>query len=405
MDRINRVLERYQSVIDSSFGLIEPDVLWLFNVLVVLNIVMAAAMWAFASEGDQVVVKLARKIIFIGVFAWLIGNWAELTNVMGRSFMELGFRAGGDRFAEDYVLQPGNIAYRGFTASEPMIRAIEDLSGVRAFFANFPQIALLTLSVLAVLIAFFVIAIQVVVAILMFKLGTLAAFVLVPFAVLSKTAFIAERPLGWVVASGVRLMVLTLVVGIGDDMFRGMVVPVEDMTVRTALDIALAAIVLMILSILATRLAGDLVSGGPSLGAGAAAGAVGGAAGVVLAGGQGAVGGGQSVAAGAAGGSLKAVQAAAAVKTAGASVAASVAAQGLKGAATSGASKSLRASPTAIPGAARSVLESVAATGEAGKRNRQVATRSLREGGRTLGRAGGGGGSTSARVNEEDGDS
>jgi type IV secretion system protein TrbL len=395
MERINRVLERYQSVIDSGFGLIESDVLWLFNILIILNVVMAAAMWAVSD--DQVILKLARKVIYIGFFAWLIGNWAELTNVLGQSFMELGFRAGGDRFAADYVLQPGNIAYRGFTATDPMIEAIEDLSGIRAFFANFPQIALLTLSVLAVLIAFFVIAIQVVVAILMFKLGTLAAFVLVPFAVVSKTAFIAERPLGWVVASGVRLMVLTMVVGIGDVIFDDMVVPVEDMTVRTALDIALAAIVLMILSILATRLAGDLVSGGPSLGAGAAAGAVGGAAGVVLAGGQGAVGGGQGVAAGAAGGSLKAVQAAAAVKTAGASVAASVAAQGIKGAVSGGAGKVLRGTP----GAARSVLESVAATGASAKHRRQSAVRSLREGGRTLGRAGGGGGSTSAHVSEQ----
>ena len=398
MERINRVLERYQSVIDSGFGLIESDVLWLFNVLIILNVVMAAAMWAVSD--DQVILKFARKIIYIGFFAWLIGNWAELTNVLGQSFMELGFRAGGDRFAADYVLQPGNIAYRGFTATDPMIEAIEDLSGIRAFFANFPQIALLTLSVLAVLIAFFVIAIQVVVALLMFKLGTLAAFVLVPFAVVGKTAFIAERPLGWVVASGVRLMVLTMVVGIGDVIFDDMVVPVEDMTVRTALDIALAAIVLMILSILATRLAGDLVSGGPSLGAGAAAGAVGGAAGVVLAGGQGAVGGGQGVAAGAAGGSLKAVQAAAAVKTGGASVVASVASQGLKGAASSGAGKAMRATP----GATRSVLESIAATGASAKRSRQAATRSIREGGRTLGRAGGGGGSTSARVGESETD-
>jgi type IV secretion system protein TrbL len=56
----------------------------------------------------------------------------------------------------------------------------------------------------AIVAAFCVITIQVVVALLTFKFGSLAAFVLVPFAVLSKTAFIAERPLGWVVGSGVR---------------------------------------------------------------------------------------------------------------------------------------------------------------------------------------------------------
>src|SRR5439155_1562641 len=70
-----------------------------------------------------------------------------------------------------------------------------------------------------------VIAIQVVMALLTFKFGSLAAFVLVPFAVLSKTAFIAERPLGWVVGSGVRLMVLTLVLGVGNNIFQSLKVP------------------------------------------------------------------------------------------------------------------------------------------------------------------------------------
>ena len=50
--------------------------------------------------------------------------------------------------------------------------------------------------------AFFAIAIQVVLAILYFKLGTLAAFVLIPFSLITHTAFMAERPLGWVVAAG-----------------------------------------------------------------------------------------------------------------------------------------------------------------------------------------------------------
>ena len=60
---------------------------------------------------------------------------------------------------------------------------------------------------------------------LTFKFGSLAAFVLVPFAVLSKTAFIAERRLGWVVGSGVRLMVLTLVLGVGNNIFQSLKVP------------------------------------------------------------------------------------------------------------------------------------------------------------------------------------
>ena len=79
---------------------------------------------------------------------------------------------------------------------------------------------------------------------------------LVPFAVLSKTAFIAERPLGWVVGSGVRLMVLTLVLGVGNNIFQELKVPPgQTVTTYQAFCIALAALLLMVLSLVASRLA------------------------------------------------------------------------------------------------------------------------------------------------------
>ena len=94
---------------------------------------------------------------------------------------------------------------------------------------------------------------------------------LVPFAVLSKTAFIAERPLGWVVGSGVRLMVLTLVLGVGNNIFQSLKVPAgQTVTTYQAFCIALAALLLMVLSLVASRLATDMIIGGPSLGVGTA---------------------------------------------------------------------------------------------------------------------------------------
>jgi type IV secretion system protein TrbL len=324
MPLINDILNHYLEVINQAFGLILPDVAWLLNVLIILNIVGSALVWAFSD--DEVVVQFARKILYIGFFAWLIQNWPMLTDVLARSFMFLGFRAGGVGFPRDYVLDPGNIALRGFTASEPMMTAISDLSGPVAFFKNFVEIALLSLAVAAVLIAFFVIAIQAVVTILMFKLGTLAAFVLVPFATLKPTTFIAERPLGWVVGGGVRLMILTLVAGLGDAMFGRMQLDPNTLTVRQALEVALGALVLMVLSLLATRLAGDLASGRPTLGAGSAAVAAGGTAAFGVGAGRAAAAGyryGRSAVTTVGSQALRAVRAAAAIKSGGATAAAS----------------------------------------------------------------------------------
>lgn len=265
MDIINETLRQYLTAIDAGFGLIGGEVRGVFNALVVINIAVAASFWALTE--DPVVPSLLRKTIYIGFFAWLIENWPQVTTTFASAMMVLGVRAGGGRFSGDAILNPADVADRGLTTVTPMMQAIRDLAGPVGFFENFPEILLLTLAVLAVVIAFFAIAIQLVIALLAFKLGTLAAFVLLPFSLISHTAFMAERPLGWVVSASVRLMTLTLVVGLGESLFASLPVTPVELTVRGALGIALGALTLMILALTASRLASDLATGTPRLGA------------------------------------------------------------------------------------------------------------------------------------------
>jgi len=268
-DLINNVANQYINAINSGFGLIKGDVTWILNVLIILSIMWSAALWALSD--DHVIAHFARKIVYIGFFAWIIQNWQSLTDKLASSFMNLGLKAGGFDGASYYTSQPGNIAYLGYTTAQPLMDQIARLTGPVAFFKNIVEIIFLFLAVAAIVAAFCVITIQVVVAVLTFKFGSLAAFVLVPFAVLSKTAFIAERPLGWVVGSGVRLMVLTLVLGVGNNIFQSLKVPAgQTVTTYQAFCIALAALLLMALSLVASRLATDMIIGGPSLGVGTA---------------------------------------------------------------------------------------------------------------------------------------
>ena len=62
-------------------------------------------------------------------------------------------------------------------------------------------------------------AIQLFVSLIEFKLTTLAGFVLVPFGLFGRTAFLAEKVLGNVVSSGVKVLVLAVIVGIGSTIF------------------------------------------------------------------------------------------------------------------------------------------------------------------------------------------
>jgi type IV secretion system protein TrbL len=268
-DLLNDVANQYIKAVNNGFGLIKGDVTFLLNVLIVMSVAWSAAMWALSD--DHVIAQFAKKIVYIGIFAWLIQNWQVLTDKLALSFMDLGLKAGGVEGVNYYTQQPGNIAYLGYTTAQPLIDQIKRLTGPVAFFKNFPEILFLGVAVVAIIAAFCVITIQVVLALLTFKFGTLAAFVLVPFAVLAKTAFIAERPLGWVVGSGVRLMVLTLVLGVGNNVFQQLKVPAgQTVTTYQAFCIALAALLLMVLSLVASRLATDLIIGGPTLGVGSA---------------------------------------------------------------------------------------------------------------------------------------
>jgi len=63
-------------------------------------------------------------------------------------------------------------------------------------FLNIDTVIVLLFAWLVVIISFFILAVQMFVTLIEFKLTTLAGFVLVPFALWNKDAFLAERVLG-----------------------------------------------------------------------------------------------------------------------------------------------------------------------------------------------------------------
>ena len=109
---------------------------------------------------------------------------------------------------------------------------------------------------------------------------------LVPFALFGQTAFLAERVLGNVISSGIKLMVLAIVVGIGSTIFGTLVRPTADITLTQAASTILAAIAVFGLAIFVPGIAAGLITGAPQLGAGAAVATTAAAGGTVVAGGM-----------------------------------------------------------------------------------------------------------------------
>ncbi|WP_417252027.1 P-type conjugative transfer protein TrbL [Castellaniella sp.] len=299
---IDRFLDTFARYIDSGFGLLQGEVAFLTATLIVIDMTLAGLYWSLghaSGQGDDVIAKLLRKVLYIGAFAYIIGNFNALASILFRSFAGLGLMASGSSLSMGNFLQPGRLAKTGIDAAAPILEQIGDMAGFPEVFANIDPIVVLFLAWMVVVLSFFVLAIQLFVTLIEFKLTTLAGFVLVPFALWNKTSFLAEKVLGNVVSSGVKVLVLAVIVGIGSGLFAEFQVHPDEPSIDYALVIMLASLSLLALGIFGPGIATGLVSGGPQLGAGSMAGAAVGAVGTAVAIGAAATGVGGAVAAGA----------------------------------------------------------------------------------------------------------
>src|SRR6476660_1041779 len=296
---IDQFLETFTRDIDSGFGLLGSEVGYVANTLAAIDITLAALFWSWGPDED-IIARLVKKTLFVGVFAYLIGNWNSLARVVFESFAGLGLKASGTGLSSADFLRPGRIAQVGIDAGRPILDSISGLMGYISFFENFVQIVILLFAWIVVLLAFFILAIQLFVTLIEFKLTTLAGFVLIPFGLFGKTAFAAERVLGNVISSGVKVLVLTIIVGIGSTLFSQFTSGFggNQPTIENAMALVLGALSLLGLGIFGPGIANGIVSGGPQLGAGAAVG-TGLAAGGAIVAGAGLAAGGAGLAGGA----------------------------------------------------------------------------------------------------------
>lgn len=286
---LDEFITRFTTQIDSGFGVISGDVQVVLGTLVVISIVLTAIMWA-VDETQNVIAPLVRKILVVGFFAWLVGNWHSLTVTVVTGFGQLGLKAGGGASIGDFMSAPTRAVEAGFKIFLQIIQYIGELASQNGGFGALQHIDMIIVAAVAaigILLAFIILAIEVAITIIEFHLVTLIAFVTIPFGVLTQTSFLAERSIGYVVSVGLKFMALGVILGVGLNIFNTYTLSPEP-TVPEECGLLLAAIFLMMLALKIPAIAGALISGGPQLNSGGAlmgaAGVAAGAAGVALAG-------------------------------------------------------------------------------------------------------------------------
>lgn len=255
---VNSFLDQFLAVADSGFGLIQGDVNYVLNALIVISITLAGAQWALAGEAP--LAPFFRKVLFVGLFAFLINNWARLSTVIVRSGAELGLNAGGGSLTMAELHNPGRVGQIGI---DLFGRTVALAEGMNIFTDAIPM-ALIFIAALCVALGFFVLALQLFVSLITFKLGSLAAFVALPWGVFNGTAWIAERPLGWVAGCAIRLFVLALIASVSISFVNTL--PLHfSLDAGGGLQVLFFGLTVLALAWFAPQLASEVVSGQPNL--------------------------------------------------------------------------------------------------------------------------------------------
>lgn len=278
---IDTFYNTFNGLINGGFVRVEPAVNYLLGALITLTVVLAAiTMWVWA-DAEAIIKGLFLKILLIGFFTYIIQDWQGLTTKIIGGLTQLGVTAGGAASGVDantLNAQPRAIIGIGFDLFQGMAQTISPLLEGWGILDNFFTIAVYGFCGFIVMAAFGVMAGQVFIAVLEYKIITLAAFIFIPFGLWQRTNFLSERALGYVFAAGIKMLVLALIISITTTTFVSIVVNSEP-SFANALSLAVASMILMALSLSAPSLAAALISGGPQTGIGSLlAGAAGGVA-------------------------------------------------------------------------------------------------------------------------------
>src|SRR5262249_36163469 len=155
-----------------------PEALWLLRTLAALELVLVALWWALTQ--DEALVVFLAKALWFGAFLYLVTAWPTLTHAVVSSFMQTGLLAGGGGLTVADFTNPSPMPGYVLQATAVIFTRISSFSGLGAI-KNLPEILLAGFSALGIVLAFFVMAIQVFITLLEFYLMSMLALILVPF--------------------------------------------------------------------------------------------------------------------------------------------------------------------------------------------------------------------------------
>jgi P-type conjugative transfer protein TrbL len=148
---------------------------------------------------------LLRKALNVATWLWLIESFHDIA----KGFMKMLVHAAGDSLGGEtkWLLEPGEIIKLSTKATGGMLSKLEGMN-----WFNGGTVLLLGLALLAIVLAYVALAISVALANIEFYLYLALSGLLLPFAVLGHTRFLADKAINAVIACAIKLAVMSFIV-------------------------------------------------------------------------------------------------------------------------------------------------------------------------------------------------
>jgi type IV secretion system protein TrbL len=259
------ILNQYRSQRTQWFNAVFPFANTLFGLLATIEFAWSAAVMLLEkSDMQSWTSALVRKLMWIGAFYSLLIYGRFWIPAITDSFELIGQTASGTG-----PMAPSDVFTRGIDIAGALMAT----SSTAAFFTNLGTSLAMIFTGIVTAMAFIAITVQFVVAMVESYIIVAAGFIFVGFGGSRWTAPYVERYIGLGVATGVKIMLLYLLIGTGMNLSVGWMTDAENIAANaspamSALEIMGASIIFMMLCWQIPKLFAAVLGGSPALSGG-----------------------------------------------------------------------------------------------------------------------------------------
>lgn len=266
--------DRYEIV----FGYAQTMLLTLITLDFALSVIMG-----LLDDGTNYVALMIKKTLKYGFWIWIVANWVNgenFCNLILQSFATVGGAVGGIDNPMDQLINPSWYVTQGYSQFSNFLALGTKNVTIGNFVTGIINWIYCFFAGLAILISFFIIAFQLTIAMVEFYLSSTLSLIMLPLGVFEHTAQWGRAPFSLVIGHGAKVMVIGAVAGIIRNFVEGETLKTlmsstvsasgTFLNVSFAITLAGICIVFAMLALNLPAIASGLVSGSPSLSAGAA---------------------------------------------------------------------------------------------------------------------------------------